>query len=876
MRTLLVITLILIASAALAAGPVIVADFESPSDLKIISSRKNAQLADDISSRGTNSLRIESGDYINIKTDTLGRGRANDLLKIDFFNAMAVPQSIRVEIFDADTKSYWMRHVREYSLPPGWNTLAFRVARLYRGEKNSQRIKDQFLTPSKINRVDIEFYDTGERGHVFIDNIRFEPDPPMPAVTGLRAFDFGPPNQAARYGLTPCTNEKYSRERGWGWATADGNARDYVHPNDVLGDFRESRGDTFSADVPNGRYEIRVCYEDHGWWEDQFTQFAWRTITAENKLVYEERPTREQAAKEFYRFADFEPMPDTDVYDVYIRNGRYKPKAFAVDVTDGRLDIKFDADRPMACRAAALFIWPAESTEQGELWLAELDARMHAEFDAENIYTAVGPRGRKTPASDDGILIFSTGTKPAPPDYVPEQGELLGEINLFAGAGESTGTSIALRSASGGELRVTPNIPGVEASIFVVQNRIQRHDGGYTIAPGILRPAEHERLDAGITRQLWLEIKIAPDAKPAQLKGDLTLEIAGTTRTVPVTIDILPVKLVEPPMSFGMFGMAGDRFAAGLEPQIIEILAEHGMNSVTGVPLANVRAEGGRLVLDCTAADTIIALLKKHGMRGQIDSYGGGGFRGLEKAASELGISKQDALRQAAEQLKSHAELMGWPPISVSLVDEPHWSDDAVNKVTETVREYKTAAPWILQNGYWSPDASNAAHRSLMDALDRTTMGNIRQNAVEYLKSHGKKLGYYGGTDRYGFGLRQWAAFLEGLDTHYAWHFYIRYGDLYYDLDSREPDVCMIYYTPDSVRASLKLKDVRAGAYDFRYLYTLSALADGKSGPGAERARQLLKQAAATGDIYGKGGAKIDDPDAFRRQVTDAIIELQK
>ena len=47
-----------------------------------------------------------------------------------------------------------------------------------------------------------------------------------------------------------------------------------------------------------------------------------------------------------------------------------------------------------------------------------------------------------------------------------------------------------------------------------------------------------------------------------------------------------------------------------------------------------------------------------------------------------------------------------------------------------------------------------------------------------------------------------------------------------------EPDVCMLYYTPAEVRPSLRLKAVRAGAYDFRYLRTL-ADALKKAGPGA-------------------------------------------
>ena len=173
--------------------------------------------------------------------------------------------------------------------------------------------------------------------------------------------------------------------------------------------------------------------------------------------------------------------------------------------------------------------------------------------------------------------------------------------------------------------------------------------------------------------------------------------------------------------------------------------------------------------------------------------------------------------------------------------------------------------------------AIKAAHRRLMNALGRTTLGRVTPEAVEYLKSKGKQIGYYGGCSREEFGLRQWAADAEGFAAHYAWHAYVRYGDPYYDLDGREPDVCVFYYTPSEVRLSLRLKAVRAGAYDYRYLRTLADLVAKGDGEPAAEAKRLLDQAALAGNLYRRSGApRIADIDAFRRKVAEAIIALAR
>ena len=867
--------------------PVVVANFEQAADADIVSSRKGAVISGDISSRGRSSLRVRAGDVLNIRTSRLGSARRGDLLRIDFFNAGAAPQQVRAEIFDAVArKSYWHRHVRQYALRPGWNTLSFRVARLYRGEKNTRKITDSYLEPARIDRIDLAFDPSDEPAFIYIDNVRFEPDPPMPKAAGLLAFDFGPENQAPRRGFVACSRETYDDARGHGWSGPGWPkaVRDYTHPNDLLSDFREAQGETFSVRVPDGAYHVRVYYEDHGWWSDQMARFDWRTIKAEGKEVHAERPDGAEASKLFYRFADVEPRPATNVYETYIKNGRYRPREFDVDVKDGRLDIRFDADRSWACRISAIVLWPEASAEAAAEWCAELDRRLHEEFDAEYVYIDAAPRGRhiaRLPeaARPGGLVVFSAGgTKPTAPGYVPDAAEVLTKLSLVCVSGEDTGAAFGLRSARSGQVKVTAAIADLGCTISLVQNRIKRRGGGYTIVPDIIRPLGDLALTAAETRQLWLEIAVPPDTRPGRYAGEIAVEFGEHKRAIPVTVDVLAITLSEPRMAFGLFGLLPDWHAPpGALKQVIGLFRRHGLSSVSGVPLGRAIARNGKLEVDFRRADTVMALLKEAGFKLRVDTYGVG-LLGIGPAAKELGLPYDAARKQAMDQLREHAKAAEWLPVSYSLVDEPQWSEEAVADATDDVLRFREAAPWLMTNGYWNPDAGNRAHRALIDALDRTSLVRITSDAVRYLKAEGKSMAFYSTCSRQAFGFEQWAAAAGGFDAHYAWHSYIRYGDLYYDLDGREPDVCMVYYTPTDVRPSLRLKAVRRGAYDFRYLQTLAdALKTAApDAPGARGAKALLDKARAAGNLYRKRSApKIADPDAFRMQVARAILKLK-
>jgi len=875
--------------AGAATAPVIVADFETRTDQKLVRSRKPTAISSDISSRGRSSLRIAPGDYLNIQTPRLGLGRPGDLLKIDLFNSCAVPQQVRFEIFDAaSARGYWYRHVRRHVLRPGWNTLSFPLGRLYRGEMSAQHIRDSWIVPAEIRRMDLAFETGAEPGAIYIDNLRFEPDPPMPKADGLFAFDFGPENQAPRHGLITSSRETYDDERGYGWSSDGwpGAVRDYMHPNNILGDFREARGETFSVRVPNGRWHVLVHFEDHGWWSDQFAGFQWRTIEAEGKVVSEERRTRDDAAREFYRFAEVEPDPARDVYETYVRGGRYGPREFDADVEDGRLDIRFDADRPMVCRVSAVVLWPASQAEAAAEWCAELDRRMREQFDAENVYVDTSPRGRLISDIPEegragGLVLFSAGdTHPAGPDHIPAADELLAARTIPCVPGEDTGMSFCLRAVdAGGPAGITAEIPGLEVRLFTVRNRLRRHGGGYTIVPDILVPLEDDAMVRGrTTRQFWLEVAVPGDAEPGRHDGEIRIRFLGQERRLPVSADVMPITLSEPRMAFGLFGLMPDRYAPeDALGEVINLLRRHGLSSVSGVPMGTAGVENGSLVMDFTRADEVMGLLKKAGFALPVDTYGSG-IGGLNKAADQLGEPLPRVFGRAMGMLKKHANAAGWLTLSYSMVDEPQWSNDAVAEATVSVSRVAAAAPWLLTNGYWSPDGGSELHQALMNALGRTSLGRVTRPAVEYLKSKGKSIGFYGGRSRNDFGLRQWAAAAEGFDAHYAWHSYIRYGDLYYDLDAREPDVCMLYYTPTEVRQSLRLKAVRAGAYDFLYLRTLADLADkADDGPERDAALELLRRAQEAGDIYGNNPAgEIKDPDAFRREVADAILALTR
>src|SRR5262249_15832293 len=122
------------------------------------------------------------------------------------------------------------------------------------------------------------------------------------------------------------------------------------------------------------------------------------------------------------------------------------------------------------------------------------------------------------------------------------------KINWLCTAGEYASGNFAIYPLKDcGEISVTasdltgPNgkIPGTSIRTRGIRYKMKRIGGritsSYDYRPWLLVDFKSLAIPAGVTRRFWITCKV-PDATPAgTYTGQITLTLAGSTRTVPVT-----------------------------------------------------------------------------------------------------------------------------------------------------------------------------------------------------------------------------------------------------------------------------------------------------------------------------------------------------
>eukprot|EP00825_Cyclidium_porcatum_P051842 TRINITY_DN9656_c0_g1_i1.p1 TRINITY_DN9656_c0_g1~~TRINITY_DN9656_c0_g1_i1.p1 ORF type:complete len:488 (+),score=37.11 TRINITY_DN9656_c0_g1_i1:307-1770(+) len=385
----------------LAGGPLlgqqvkVLQDFEQASDLRLWEfKQKSGTLSDQHATSGKQSLKISANEYLNsfrLPRDWSGY----DSLDIDMFvegnSPVAGTLLIADEAWQQKGGSYWNRHNGSFTLRPGANVVSVPVNGLYRGEAGSRNndIKSN-ISPSQIIRVDLGFKTSEPAGSVHLDHLRLVKES---RPEGILAFDFGPENQALFPGFTPISNTSvYGRDgarAGLRQAMSGaGAARDDTFPTRLYQDYLALEWNEFLADVPDGRYHVWVVYDDCGYWGGEAAAFTKRWIESGAQTVWQEDRGAAGPLDYLYRFENTEPKPGDSIWDLYV--GRlFEPKRFTVEVTGGRLSLKFRAEGANACKVAAVIAYPDRLRSEGDAWVNQVEARNRREFESRAVF--LGP-----------------------------------------------------------------------------------------------------------------------------------------------------------------------------------------------------------------------------------------------------------------------------------------------------------------------------------------------------------------------------------------------------------------------------------------------------------------------------------------------------
>ncbi|HSI37254.1 MAG TPA: hypothetical protein VK986_26945 [Tepidisphaeraceae bacterium] len=921
----------LLATPTIAQEVKVLQSYETDADAKAWEfKQKSATPSDRHVTHGKRSLKLAGNEYmVTFRPPKDWSGY--DALELDVFVDGDGPVGGSLLIGDADfldkakgKGSYWNRHNGSFVLRPGANTVSIPVNGLYRGEAGSRGhdLKTN-IDPKQIVRVDIGFAPKAGSNvtALFVDNLRLSKDS---APDGILAFDLGPASQTVFPGFTAIAPQtvygKDGARAGLNAATVESAARDDTFPTRLYRDAISLEGATFTADVAerNATYHAWVVYSDLGYWGGEQAQYRKRSIVSvpDGKVVFSEDRGAAGPADFLYRFENVEPKPGDKLWDLYVSE-LFKPRRFTVQSShDGKVSLRFGADGGLSSRVAAFVLYPASIKDKGDTWVAQIEQRNKAEFEARAVFLpgtdlpARVPDRRADgyelgfPSMDDDVR-FADG--PGAPNLRTDRPAALGQRVSFTFAvrptkAEMTGPVTAtvdgdLWSGNGGA------IPAAAVDVRYAHNGTRRgfNEIAYTIAPDTLRPVSGSRLElrAGETRQFWVTVTVPRDARPGQYGGSVHLRAGRMSEHVNFGVDVQPFPLDEPDFMMGVFGVHVPRPIAQARGDdamrdLLRVMREYGMNSFSGGP--SVKFSGydaaGKPVLDFAAVDKFMALAREAGFTKPLIAYGGpGGIEGLHGSyvVGEVGRNWEQKLGKPFGQIlgevwaahRDHAKAANWLPVLYEMTDEPRVLKQAQDQV-ELMKLYREHAPWVDIGGSYSVEwhkktPFDLAVVDIFKTLNWSSLNLHTQDDLDMGKQLGKGIHIYNqGRTRYSFGAYQFAEWRKGVQSRMQWHLLALHGYQFFDLDGREPDTAMIHWGKAGILPTIHLARCREGADDFRYAVTLFNLATKKQDtPAGKEALEWLEGInKQIGINQNKRPAGFMDDETFRNECAARLRKL--
>ncbi|HYE08281.1 MAG TPA: hypothetical protein VEL07_22395 [Planctomycetota bacterium] len=864
MRLISPLALVLLSCAALAAVEErVLTSFEEDADIAKWEIQKGtAKLSDQHVTHGKRSLQVASDEYM-VAYRLPGDWSGFDSVEIDFFVDGTAPVGVSLLIGDQawkevfDKASYWNRHNSGFTLKPGKNAIAIPVNGLFRGEAGSRNndIKTM-IDPTKIVRLDFGFK-SDSPATIWIDNMRLtKEDRPE----GILAFDFGPEAQTVFPGFTAITwnhvHGQEGRKAGLRRNAASANrARDDTFPTRLYQDYLEVGTDKcqFIADVANGTWHCWVMYSDCGYWGGEAARHKRRAILAEGKEVDVDDRGEAGPADWLVRFEAIEPKPGDSVWDLYLKS-IFTARRFTTQVADGQLTLDFTCDAAWSQKIAAMVIYPDAKKKEAESWIATIEARNRAEAEGRAVFMGPHPKELAVPKDAQG-----KGWWLGYPDlaeaitFVDAPGAAGDGMKRAAPAGVFASSTFAIRplrdygavTVTAGELKGPAGaIPASAVEVRYAHHQLRRgfNDVAYSIVPIGLRTIAGAKLELtrDLTRQFWVAVDIPANAKPGVYSGEVAVTAGGLKTKVPLTIEVLDLRLAELDFPIGFFGLWAPDELRGKDGtrELMTLMRRYGVTSYSGGPGIGFHGfdEKGEPKLDFTALDAWFATAREVGFTHEVFGYGGPGWvDGLDggphrEAWEASGKTHAEMLAKVWGAVFAHAKAANWPQINHGMIDEPRVIETA-QELAANLKALHAAVPELRIGGFysvhWDESPLSLAIQDIFKTVTWSALGDYREIDMAKGKEFGREMYMYNqGADRHTFGLYTWARMNQGMRGLMNWHTSAISGYQYFDLDGREPDFAMVQHGVKETIPSLALARCREGIIDLRYAVTLAAAAD--------------------------------------------------
>jgi len=703
----------------------------------------------------------------------------------------------------------------------------------------------------------------------------------------MRTFDFGPA-ASVRPGAVPVTPElAYDDARGYGLTAAEGlQAKALLGELPLLGDGVQGAEVGFAAKLPDGKYEVRAV-AFHLTWNSSRDNSNY-SIEAQGKEAVRTDLDLEKflSFDHHYYGADIFFDPRKPVFEQYFSR-YFKPHAFEVEVTDGKLELTF-----RDCTVFAVSVWPKASEGDRahaalydgvayDLWKRGLRYRPHAQ---DGTSAAPSREDRRR-----GYSVFSRGLqKKIFPEDAPLEGESIGGLELACAPGEYEGVNFAVRPLKDlGILKIELTdlagpggaaIPASAMDLRLVKEHLQRAGGPYHEAvPTLLVPYRDIDAFAGWNRQYWITLHAPDGAVAGAYTGKVLIKPAkGRATELPVSVTVRPFGLAKADASFTMWNngaaSAHQYRAHGGSPEVkkklidamVDDMAAHGMTAYEFGDAHPQKLENGLPVIDYSTHDLIAEAMKRNGMDQEscISVMGSVNYRLMKWGLKEFGPKFNVAYRDMIRQHVAWAKRQGLRML-IFVTDEPRetnlnaWNRNRVDcikylKMCREVPGARTTITLMADRDHFGDDYT------VMIPLMDVTMNHCWERAKQTMFLCIKEklsgfIGYNNGWSRYVWGVYVWSARTGGnWQWVYNWEIAHAHLPLFF---STETSAAFAY--PGGYVPTIKYEWVREGIDDYRYLRTLDAAMKSKpNSPAAKAAASFLKRLKKYLPQYPKTGLR--------------------
>jgi hypothetical protein len=714
-------------------------------------------------------------------------------------------------------------------------------------------------------------------------------------------FDFGPEGQVIMNGFTGITPDtKFTEEKGYGWITEKDKLYgiDRKKPEPLGCDFIISKEGNFRIKVPNGEYKIWILFGDSTAGSTVYPIYSFvdavnpldREIIINNSSVFKDYITWQRFYSEefFYENLNSDYKRGDNIWDKYLTK-KFNEKIYKVNVEDGKIEIKIK-NIPLN----GLIIYPVSLANRGEAEINFVNKLRKRKALIEEIKPVLdNPPMPKISKEDEnrGYLIFSQNWwELVYPETIPKEENIGKGINLWLSKGEvKTGMFgiFPLRDIKGIEIKATDlkNEKGdiIKASqieirkVRYIEKNISGNQPGYKyiVIPHLLVPTDKIDIEKGITRAIFITVKIPEEAKEGNYKGNIEIKSEKNITKIPLTVKVLPIKLQENDIAYGIYDSTLDYYwyyywtgvfkEKEFEDEILKhkerrykFLRDYGLTTIAiGEDLRRwISSPDGKTItinFENTGFTHLMDIATKVGFN-PIVWYGFQGLwrtsRGPEKPYLIKGFENVEPLsdlwkegyKKSIELVRDEGKKRNWSEIIFYIEDEA----SNVGKIgAEYAREVAKVAKEVP--GIKTIASVNGPYEKILAPYLSIICPNsafpITEENLNYIRECGTELWVYNiGTSRFSSGFYLWKI---GAKGRLQWSGSVSCSP-YDDFDGAHPETSYMYYYSrpnDYPVATLYLEKMREGIYDYRYIKTLEKAIERCKNIKKPEAEKVIKDA---------------------------------